>query len=114
MIASNRGRGRKHHLSPTHSTSSMHTCSDSSSSYAHGYSEYLVPDTSTTIHDMHWVYEWENPDFYNMLVSEWQTTAAWTGQTWEEYKTSLLATWRIALMSTIEHHMAHYTWLMPH
>ena len=60
---------------------------------------------------MQWVYEWENPEFYNMLLSQWQTTAAWTGQTWEEYKAALLATRGIALMSTIEHHMAHYTWM---
>jgi hypothetical protein len=113
MIASDRGRGRgqgrQHHLSLTQSTSAMHTDSESSSSYAHGYSEYLAPDPSTTIHDVQWVHEWENPEFYNMLVSEWQTTTAWTGQRWEEYKASLLATRRIALMSTIKHHMAHYT-----
>jgi hypothetical protein len=30
---------------------------------------------------VHWVYEWENLDFYNMLVSEWQTIVTWTGQT---------------------------------
>jgi hypothetical protein len=102
------------HLSPTQSTSYMHTCSESPSSYAHGYSEYLALDSSETIHDVQWVYEWENPEFYSMLVSEWQIIATWTGQSWEEYKVSLLATQRIALMSTIEHHMTHYTWLMPH
>jgi hypothetical protein len=90
----------------------MHTGSDSS--YAHGYSKYLAPDPSTTIHDVQWVYEWENLDFYNILVSEWQTTSAWMSKTWEEYKPSLLATQRIRLMSTVEHHMAHYPWLMTH
>jgi hypothetical protein len=54
----------------------MHTGSESSSSYAHGYFEYLAPDPSTTIHDVYWVYEWENSNFYNMLVFEWQITAA--------------------------------------
>jgi hypothetical protein len=50
MTASERGRGReggrRHHISPTQSTSSMHTGSESSSSYAHGYSEYLAFDPS--------------------------------------------------------------------
>jgi hypothetical protein len=72
MTAANRGRGRgggrQYHLSPTHSSSSMHTCIDSS--YAHGYSEYLAPNPSTIIYYVQWVYEWENPDFYNVLVSE--------------------------------------------
>jgi hypothetical protein len=112
MTTTDRGRGRQHHLSPAHSSSSMHTGGDLS--YAHGYSEYLAPDPFTIIHDVQWVYEWENPDFYTMLVSEWQTTAAWMSQTWEEYKVSLLATQRIALMSIVEYHMSHYTWLMTH
>jgi hypothetical protein len=51
MTTSDRGRcgggGRQHHLSSMHSTSSMHTGSESSLSYAHGYSEYLAPDPST-------------------------------------------------------------------
>jgi hypothetical protein len=42
-------------------------------------------------------------DFYSVLVSEWQTTAAWTGLTLEEYKASLLATQRITLILTMEH-----------
>jgi hypothetical protein len=56
MTTSDRGRsrggGRQHHLSPTHSISSMHTGNDSSSFYTHGYFEYLVPDPSATIHDV--------------------------------------------------------------
>jgi hypothetical protein len=36
------------------------------------------------------------------------------GVTWEDYKANLLATRRIALMSTVECHMAYYTWMMPH
>ena len=103
------GRGRQHYLSPQHSTSSINTASGSS--YAHGHDDYLAPDPSSIVQEVQWVYEWENPEFYNMLVSQWQTTAAWTGQTWEEYKAALLATRGIALMSTIEHHMAHYSWM---
>jgi GTP cyclohydrolase I len=49
-----------------------------------------------------------------MLVEQWQTTVAWTGQIWEEYKAQLLATQGMALLSTIEHHMTHFTWMMPH
>jgi hypothetical protein len=49
-----------------------------------------------------------------MLVQQWQITAVQTGQTWEEYKAQLLATQGIALLFTIEHHMAYYTWMMPH
>jgi hypothetical protein len=71
MTASDRGRGRQHHLSPRQSTSSMQPGRESSSSYAHDYSEYLAPNPSTTIHDVQWVYEWENPKFYSILVSEW-------------------------------------------
>jgi hypothetical protein len=55
-----RGRSRQHHPSLSHSNSSIHIGSESSSSYAHGYFEYLTPDPSTTIYDVHWVYEWEN------------------------------------------------------
>jgi hypothetical protein len=47
-----------------------------------------------------------------MLMSEWQTTAAWMGQTWDDYKASLLENCRIALMSINDYHMAHYTWMM--
>jgi hypothetical protein len=43
--------------------------------------------------------EWESMGFYSMLVSEWQTTAAWTGQTWDDYKVSLMANRHIVLMS---------------
>jgi hypothetical protein len=74
MIASDRGRGRgggrQYHLSPKQSTSSIQSGSESLSSYAHGYPKYLTADPSTIIHDVQWIYEWENPEFYSMLVSE--------------------------------------------
>jgi hypothetical protein len=68
-----RGRGgdRQHHLSPRKNTSSIQSGSESFSSYAHGYPKYLAPDLSTVIHDVQWVYEWESPNFYSMLVFEW-------------------------------------------
>jgi hypothetical protein len=47
-----------------------------------------------------------------MLMSEWQTTAAWMGQTWEDYKASLLANHRITLMLINDYHMEHCAWMM--
>jgi GTP cyclohydrolase I len=74
----------------------------------------MALDPSQLVQNVQWINEYENPEFYNMLVQQWQTTAAWTRQTWEEYNVQLLATQGIALLSTIEHHMAHFTWMMPH
>jgi hypothetical protein len=65
------------------------------------------------IDDVQWVYEWESLEFYSMLVSEWQTIVAWTGQTLDDYKASLMANRRITLMSVNDYHMAYYTWMMP-
>jgi hypothetical protein len=76
MTGPPRGRGRGHHLSPRQSSSSIQEGSESSGSYAHGYLEYLALDSSTVVHDMQWVYEWESSKFYSMLVFEWQTTTA--------------------------------------
>jgi hypothetical protein len=50
-----------------------------------------------------WVYEWEDPHFYNMLLQQWQTTAAWTGQTWQDYKAELLGVQGLNVMSTAEY-----------
>jgi hypothetical protein len=108
------GEGRQHHLSPRQSNSSIQWGSESLSSYAHEYPEYLALDPSTVVHDVQWVYEWKNPEFYSMLVSEWQTTGVWTGQTWSDYKASLTAHRRIVLMSINDYHMAHYTYMMSH
>jgi hypothetical protein len=52
------------------------------------------------------VYEWEDPHFYNMLLQQWQTTAAWTGQTWQDYKAELLRVPDLNVMSTAEYQMA--------
>jgi hypothetical protein len=48
-----------------------------------------------------------------MLISEWQSTAAWMGQTWDDYKASLMANRHVALMSVNDYHMANFTWMMP-
>jgi hypothetical protein len=106
-----RGGGRHHHLSLRQSTSSIQSGSESSY-YAHGYPEYLAPDLSTVVHDVQWVYKWDSPEFYSMLVSEWQTTAAWTRQIWDDYKTSLMANQYIVLTSVNDYHMTHYIWMM--
>jgi hypothetical protein len=53
-----------------------------------------------------WVYEWEDPQFYNMLLQQWETTAAWTGQTWQYYKAELLRVQGLNLISTTEYLMA--------
>ena len=60
-----------------------------------------------------WVYEWEDPHFYTMLVQEWQTTSAWTGQTWQHYKAELLRVRGIALMSTAEYQTASQMGVFP-
>jgi hypothetical protein len=107
-----RGRGRQHYLSPVNNSSSQNT--GSSAPYAHGFNSYMAPYPSQLVQNMQWVYEYENPEFYNMSVQQWQTTIAWMGQTWEEYKAQLLATQGITILSTIKLHMAHFTWMMPH
>jgi protein-disulfide isomerase-like protein with CxxC motif len=61
-----------------------------------------------------WVYEWEDPNFYNMLVQEWETTAAWTGQTWQDYKAALLRQQGISLMSTAEYEMSCQQGVFPY
>ena len=53
-----------------------------------------------------WVYEWEDPHFYTMLVQEWETTSAWTGQSWQDYKAELLRVRGLNVMSIIEYQMA--------
>ncbi|TVU34001.1 hypothetical protein EJB05_15822, partial [Eragrostis curvula] len=93
-----RGRGRQHHhggyLSPQESDTSGNYTSGSSNSY---YSYSLADPTTQPTQKV--VYQWEDPDFYNMLMDQWRTTAAWTGQTWLEYKAELLATQGLVLMS---------------
>jgi hypothetical protein len=107
-----RGGGWQHHLSPTQSNSSIQSGSESSSSYAHGYPEYLAPNPSTVVHNVQWVYEWESSKFYSILVSKWQTIVTWTGQTSDDYKVNLIENRCIALMSVNDYHMAHYTYMM--
>jgi hypothetical protein len=56
----------QHHLFSTDSSSSHNT--GSSEPYANVFDTYMPPDPSQMVHDMECVYEWENPDFYNILV----------------------------------------------
>ena len=51
-----------------------------------------------------WIYEWIEPEFYNMLYQDWRGTAEWTHFTWHEYKAHLLRTKCIMLMSTNEYY----------
>jgi hypothetical protein len=66
---------------------------------------YPIPDINAQPQTT-WVYEWEDPDFYNMLVGEWQTTSMWTGLTWQQYKGELLRTRCLNVMSIAEYHSA--------
>jgi hypothetical protein len=34
------------------------------------YPEYLTLDLSMVIYDVQWMYEWESPKFYSMLISK--------------------------------------------
>jgi hypothetical protein len=52
------------------------------------------------------VYKWENPQIYAMLIQQWETTAAWTGQTWQDYKAELLRVQGLNVMSIDEYQMA--------
>jgi hypothetical protein len=47
-----RGGGRQHHLVLRSSTSYIQSGTESSSSYAHGYLEYLAFDLPTVVHDV--------------------------------------------------------------
>jgi hypothetical protein len=37
-----------------------------------------------------WVYEWVDPELYNMCYQDWHSTAEWTNFTWQEHKAHLL------------------------
>jgi hypothetical protein len=87
------------------------------------YSSSSYNDTSQSFHyprldinmkpPTRWVYEWEDPHFYNMLLQQWQTTAAWTGQTWQDYKAELLRVQGLNVMSTAEYQMATQMGVFP-
>src|SRR6185437_8916857 len=91
-----------------HSTVLSSSYSDSRHSF-----HYPIPDISMQP-PTKWVYEWEDPYFYTMLVQEWQTISAWTGQTWQHYKVDLLRVRGIALMSTTEYQTASQMGVLPY
>jgi hypothetical protein len=67
-IGRRRGRGRQQYLSSADSLSSHNIgCSES---YAHGFDTYMTFDLSQLVQDVQYAYEWENLDFYNMLVQQ--------------------------------------------
>jgi hypothetical protein len=87
----------------------------SSSSYSdtsRSRSFYPIPDINAQPQTT-WVYEWEDPNFYNMLVGEWQTTSAWTGLTWQQYMGELLRTRGLNVISIAEYHSATQMGIFP-
>jgi hypothetical protein len=64
---------------------------------------YNIPDAHNQP-PTRWVYEWVDPELYTMLYQDWQTTAAWTGLTWQQYKAQQLQYKGIMLMSTEEYY----------
>ena len=92
------------HSTPQYSSSSY---SDTSQSF-----HYPIPDISMQP-PTRCVYEWEDPYFYTMLVQEWETTSAWTGQTWQDYKAELLKVRGLNVMSTAEYQMTSQMGVFP-
>ena len=69
-------------VGPTDYDNPQYSSSSGLSDTSHSQSfQYSIPDISMQP-PTRWVYEWEDPHFYTMLVHEWETTSAWTGQTW--------------------------------
>ena len=85
-------------------TMTVHNSSSSYSDSKHSF-HYPIPDISMQP-PTRWVYEWEDPHFYTILVQEWETTSAWTGQSWQDYKADLLRVRGLNVMSIIEYQMA--------
>jgi hypothetical protein len=70
---------------------------DSSGSSSQWTDDLSIPSPYTYhIPDIHsqqptqWVYEWVDPELYNMCYQNWQNTAEWTNFTWREHKAHLL------------------------
>ena len=95
------GTGRQHAYGAPYDYDSTSSCSFGS----YGQHPYDQPDHASQP-QVKWVYEWQDPQFYEMLLDEWRTTAPWTGRTWTEYKGHLLQTQGIMLMSTEEYQNA--------
>jgi hypothetical protein len=64
---------------------------------------YRIPDIHSQ-QPTQWVYQWVDPELYNMCYQDWQSTAEWTNFTWQEHKAYLLRTQGIMLMSTEEYY----------
>jgi hypothetical protein len=43
------------------------------------YVNYLIGEVTQQL--MRWVYQWEDPEYYQMLVESWSTTSTWTDYT---------------------------------
>jgi hypothetical protein len=90
---------------PAYSSSSHNDTSQSQSFYP-------IPDINAQAQTT-WVYEWEDPHFYNLLVNEWQTTSVWTSLTWQQYKAELLRVRGLNVMSITEYHSTSQMGVFP-
>jgi len=79
---------------------------DSSGSSTFPTYDYTMPDMRSQ-QPVRWVHEWVDPEFYEQLYSQWTTTSHWTGQSWMDYKATLLHTQGIMLVSTEEYYAMH-------
>src|SRR6266508_3797830 len=95
------GTGTQHAYGAPRDYDSMSSCSVGS----YSYHPYDLPD-HTSQPQTKWVYESQDPQFYEMLLTQWRTTAPWTGRSWTEYRAHLLQTEGIMLMSTEEYNNA--------
>jgi hypothetical protein len=89
---------------------------DSSGSSSQWTDDLSIPNPYTYhISDIHsqqpirWVYEWVDPELYNMCYKDWQNTGEWTNFIWQEHKAHLLWAQGIMLMSTEEYYAMQHT-----
>jgi hypothetical protein len=71
-----------------------------SSSSLFPYINYLVGEV--TQQPMRWVYQWEKPKYYQMLVDSGSMTYAWTVQTWAEYNNAQLMCEQVIMLLSLE------------
>lgn len=64
-----RGKGRKYHYGTYLSPQESDTSFDATSESSHDYHHYMLPNPSTE-QTPTWVYEWQDPGFYDMLFSQ--------------------------------------------
>lgn len=100
-MRSERSRSRRSRASHAPKDSS---CSEQSVSNSGGYSYRNLPE-ATLISNTNYIYQWQQPEYYEMLYQDWQTRSLWSGQSWEDYKAQLHATQGIMLISTWDYNV---------